>query len=49
MTIWKRLVWLAIFLLCAPAALHAHENADITGIVTDSTGAGVPHVTITLT
>ena len=33
----------------APVVLNAQESADITGIVTDSTGVAVPHVTITLT
>ena len=38
-----------VFALCAIAVAGAQENAEITGVVTDSTGAAVSNATVTIT
>jgi hypothetical protein len=45
----KRVLGITAFALCVAAIAGAQENAAITGQVTDSTGAAVPGVTITIT
>ena len=47
-TLVARLAVLAI-LLSAPFALKAQDNASMTGVVTDSTGAVIPGATVVLT
>ena len=45
----KRLPMLALFAVAATAGLQAQDNAGLTGVVTDTTGAVIPDTTITLT
>src|SRR5579883_2904111 len=46
---WKHLFVLSIFALCALLTAYAQENADITGTITDQSGAAVAGVTVTIT
>jgi Carboxypeptidase regulatory-like domain len=45
----RRIFSLFVFTLSAIAIAGAQENAEITGLVTDSSGAAVPNATITIT
>ncbi|WP_158750962.1 carboxypeptidase-like regulatory domain-containing protein [Acidobacterium sp. S8] len=49
MTYLRRLLAVFAFVLCAVSIAGAQENAEITGSVTDSSGAAVPNATITVT
>ena len=49
MKIFRRIVSICVLLLSAFAIANAQENAEITGVVTDPSGAAVPGVTITIT
>jgi len=49
MRLLRKLLGSLAFALCALAIAGAQENAEITGVVTDSTGAAVPGATITIT
>ena len=46
---WKKFLKILLFSVCAIGIATAQENATITGIVTDSTGAAVPNATVTVT
>ncbi len=45
----RRILSIFVFALCAAAIAGAQENAEITGTVTDATGAAVPNATVTIT
>lgn len=45
----RRILSIFVFVLCAVAIAGAQENAEITGTVTDATGAAVPNATVTIT
>jgi len=49
MSYLKRLLGIFVFALCVTALAGAQENGEITGVVTDSSGAAVPNATITIT
>jgi hypothetical protein len=49
MTFLRKLLGSFAFVLCALAIAGAQENAEITGVVTDTSGAAVPGATITVT
>ena len=46
---WKRWLCLATVVLCAAFGANAQENAELTGSVTDTSGALIPKAKVTLT
>ena len=46
MRLWVQLLVVSISLLLVPAAMYAQAGAALTGIVTDSSGAVLPGVTV---
>lgn len=46
---WKRAVYLLTFFLCAVCFVSAQENAELSGAVTDPSGAVIPNANVTLT
>ncbi len=45
----NRFILLPLFLVLACAGLYAQANSELTGIVTDQTGAVVPGASVTIT
>jgi hypothetical protein len=46
---WKQFACLCVFALCALFTANAQENAEITGVVTDPSGAAVAGVSVAIT